>query len=96
MFILVIEGRPARTTTRSDMQASSLELGSSLGWLQRANFLVAGLFTLVFALGLPGALRERGPRFVLGPLLNRRMGLGTDRGGRLPRRPGQWLSARYT
>ena len=46
---------------------SSLELGD-LGWTQRANFLVAGLLTLAFAVGLRRALRPLGGS-TWGPLL---------------------------
>jgi hypothetical protein len=55
----VVEG-----ATRANYQplrhpVSSLELGG-LGWTQRANFLVAGLLTLAFAMGLRRALRPLG------------------------------------
>jgi hypothetical membrane protein len=46
---------------------SSLELGDS-GWTQRANFIVAGLLTLAFAIGLRRALRPLGGS-TWGPLL---------------------------
>jgi hypothetical protein len=47
---------------------SSLELGGDLGWTQRANFVVAGLLTLPFAVGLRRALRPLGGS-TWGPLL---------------------------
>jgi hypothetical protein len=47
---------------------SSLELGGEFGWTQRANFVVAGLLTLAFAIGLRRALRPLGGS-TWGPLL---------------------------
>jgi len=47
---------------------SSLELGSGLGWVQQANFVVAGLLSLAFAVGLWQALRPLGGS-TWGPLL---------------------------
>jgi Protein of unknown function (DUF998) len=47
---------------------SSLELGGEFGWTQRANFVVAGLLTLAFAIGLWRALRPLGGS-TWGPLL---------------------------
>jgi hypothetical protein len=46
---------------------SSLELGD-LGWTQRANFIITGLLTLAFAVGLRRALRPLGGS-TWGPLL---------------------------
>lgn len=69
LFVLVflIEG-----ATRSNYSAwrhpvSSLALGD-LGWMQSANFLVAGVLTLAFAVGARRALRPRGGS-TWGPLL---------------------------
>jgi hypothetical membrane protein len=47
---------------------SSLELGGEFGWTQRVNFVVAGLLTLAFAIGLWRALRPLGGS-TWGPLL---------------------------
>jgi hypothetical protein len=47
---------------------SSLELGGGLGWVQQANFVVAGLLSLAFAVGLWHALRPLGGS-TWGPLL---------------------------
>jgi hypothetical membrane protein len=47
---------------------SSLELGGEFGWTQRANFVVAGLLTLAFAIGLRRALQPLGGS-TWGPLL---------------------------
>jgi Protein of unknown function (DUF998) len=47
---------------------SSLELGSGLGWVQQVNFVVAGLLSLAFAVGLWRALRPLGGS-TWGPLL---------------------------
>jgi hypothetical protein len=53
---------------------SSLELGP-LGWTQQANFVVAGLLTLGFAVGLRRALRPLGGS-TWGPLLVAAHGVG--------------------
>jgi hypothetical protein len=47
---------------------SSLALGG-LGWIQVANFIVAGLLTLAFAVGLRRSLRPTGRGATWGPLL---------------------------
>lgn len=46
---------------------SSLELGPG-GWLQVANFVIAGILTVTFAVGLRRSLRP-GPGAIAGPLL---------------------------
>jgi hypothetical protein len=76
MLVLVVEGATRAGYNPIRHAGSSLELGSSLGWMQRANFFVAGSLVLVFALGLPAALRERGRRSTWGPLLIGGWGLG--------------------
>jgi uncharacterized membrane protein len=53
---------------------SSLELGE-YGWTQQANFMVAGVLTLGFAVGLRRALRPLGGSF-WGPLLVGAHGIG--------------------
>jgi Protein of unknown function (DUF998) len=53
---------------------SSLELGD-LGWIQQANFLVAGTLTLAYAVGLRRALRPLGGS-TWGPLLVAAHGVG--------------------
>jgi hypothetical membrane protein len=67
LLALFVEGatRPHYDALRHP--GSSLELGP-YGWVQQVNFVVAGLLTLAFALGLRRALRlGRGSRW--GPLL---------------------------
>jgi hypothetical protein len=54
---------------------SSLELGGEFGWTQQANFVVAGLLTLGFAVGLRRALRPLGGS-TWGPLLIAAHGVG--------------------
>jgi hypothetical membrane protein len=63
----IIEGatRPNYNPLRHPI--SSLALGQS-GWTQVANFIVTGLLTLAFAIGLRRALRSRGGS-TWGPLL---------------------------
>jgi hypothetical protein len=39
---------------------SSLQLGGAIGWTQVANFVIAGLLTLGFAIGVRPALRTTG------------------------------------
>ena len=76
LFVLVflIEGatRPGYSAWRH--YVSQLSLGEG-GWLQIANFLVCGLLSLCFALGLRQAL-QRGTGATWGPLLLAVFGLG--------------------
>jgi hypothetical protein len=53
---------------------SSLALGDA-GWMQVANFVIAGLLTLAFAMGLRGALQPSG-RATWGPALIAIWGIG--------------------
>ncbi|MEV0713351.1 DUF998 domain-containing protein [Asanoa sp. NPDC050611] len=53
---------------------SSLSLGDA-GWVQTANFLVAGVLSIVFAVGLRRSLRP-GPGAAAGPLLIAVWGIG--------------------
>ena len=76
MLVLLVQGATREDYNPIRHHGSSLELGSSLGWVQQANFIVAGSLMLIFALGLPGALRERGRRSTSGPLLIGVWGLG--------------------
>lgn len=55
---------------------SSLQLGGTVGATQIANFLVAGLLTLAFALGVRPALRAGGRDSIWGPLLIGAVGIG--------------------
>jgi hypothetical protein len=54
---------------------SSLALGGAVGWVQIANFLIAGGLTLLFAVGLRRSLRP-GPGAVMGPVLVGGWGVG--------------------
>src|SRR5262249_24094762 len=47
---------------------STLELGSEFGWIQSLSFLVAGVLTLAFAVGVRRVLRPE-MRSIWGPLL---------------------------
>ena len=76
MLVLLVQGATREGYDPIRHHGSSLELGSSLGWVQQANFLVAGSLVLIFALGLPSGLRERGHRSTWGPLLIGFWGLG--------------------
>lgn len=64
---------------------SSLALGDS-GWTQDANFIVAGLLTLAFAVGLRRALRPFGGS-IWGPLLVGVWGIGLLGAGIFPTDP---------
>ncbi|MEN3308138.1 MAG: hypothetical protein V7603_4340 [Micromonosporaceae bacterium] len=75
MLALLIEGATRAGYNPIRHYGSSLEIGP-LGWTQHANFLLAGLLMLVFAIGLPAALRARGRRSIWGPLLIAVWGLG--------------------
>jgi Protein of unknown function (DUF998) len=76
LFILVflIEGatRPGYSAWRNYVSSLSL---SDQGWLQIANFLVCGLLSLCFAVGLRQVLRS-GRGSIWGPLLLGLFGLG--------------------
>lgn len=76
MLVLVVQGATREDYDPIRHHGSSLELGSSLGWVQQANFIVAGSLMVIFAFGLPGALRARGYRSIWGPLLIGVWGLG--------------------
>src|SRR5712692_3684073 len=69
LFILVflLEGatRPGYSVWRNYVSSLSL---SDQGWMQIANFLVCGLLTLCFAVGLRQVLRQ-GKGSVWGPIL---------------------------
>jgi hypothetical membrane protein len=55
----ILEGATRANYNPLRHPVSSLELGD-LGWTQQANFIVAGLLTLAFAVGLRRALRPLG------------------------------------
>lgn len=55
---------------------SSLQLGGTIGWTQVANFIVAGLLMLGFAIGVRPALRASGRDSVWAPLLIGAAGIG--------------------
>jgi hypothetical protein len=71
----------AEGATRADYHSlrhpvSSLQLGGTIGWAQIANFIIAGLLTLGFALGVRPALRASGRDSTWGPLLIGAIGIG--------------------
>ncbi|MGP4104829.1 DUF998 domain-containing protein [Nonomuraea sp. KM90] len=76
MLVLLIQGAVRDGYDPIRHAGSSLELGSRLGWIQQANFILAGLLVIVFASALPGALREHGRRSVWGSLLVALWGVG--------------------
>ncbi|MEV5894918.1 DUF998 domain-containing protein [Nonomuraea fuscirosea] len=76
MLVLLIQGAVRDGYDPIRHAGSSLELGSRLGWIQQANFLLAGVLVIVFALALPGALRERGRQPAWGSLLVALWGAG--------------------
>jgi uncharacterized protein DUF998 len=55
---------------------STLQLGETIGWTQTANFIIAGLLTLGFALGIRPALRASERDSTWGPLLIGAVGIG--------------------
>jgi hypothetical protein len=61
LFVLtfVVEGATRAHYSALRHPVSSLELGDA-GWVQRANFVLAGLLTLAFAVGLRRTLRGAG------------------------------------
>ena len=65
VFLLAGALRPGYDAVRHPV--SSLALGP-YGWVQVANFLVAGVLTFVFAVGLRRSLRP-GPGALMGPIL---------------------------
>ena len=65
--VWVVEGATRADYSPLRHPVSSLELGD-FGWIQVANFIVAGLLTLAFAIGLWRALRPLGGS-TWGPLL---------------------------
>lgn len=76
MLVLLIQGAARDGYDPIRHAGSSLELGSRLGWIQQANFILAGLLVILFASALPGALRERGRQSAWGSLLVALWGVG--------------------
>ncbi|MEV3981927.1 DUF998 domain-containing protein [Nonomuraea sp. NPDC049758] len=76
IFVLLVQGAVRDGYDPIHHAGSSLELGSSLGWIQQVNFILAGGLAIVFALAVPGALREHGRKSAWGPLLIALWGVG--------------------
>lgn len=51
MLVLLIQGAARDDYDPIRHAGSSLELGSRLGWIQQADFILAGLLVIVFASG---------------------------------------------
>src|SRR5437870_11526006 len=74
VIVLLIEGATRPGYSAWHNYVSSLSL-SDQGWMQIANFLVCGLLSLCFAVGLHRVLRS-GRGSIWGPLLLSLFGLG--------------------
>ena len=94
LFVIafVVEGATRANYNALRHPVSSLALGDT-GWIQVANFIVAGLLTLAFAFGLRRVLQQLGgSRWK--PGTDCRLGCGSDRRRDLPQRPRERLSSR--